>query len=124
MTTGQFELREQAGSRGYFGRVSLQAEPQVNGEFEVKFAEDLGSEWQSAARFGVDYFLEHIPKKKVFPTGLRVTISEIVGHPVDTTHLVIAFVTVNALSQALQDQVTLKKLPTVNLAGGTFEFPK
>ena len=124
MTAGNFELKEQSGNKGFFGRVSLQAEPQLNGEFQVEFDQQNAQRWQSAAQFGVDYFLEHIPKKKLFPTGLRVFISEIDGHEVDTTNLVIAYVTVNALMRALQGQVTLKRQPTLDVAEGTIEFPK
>ncbi len=125
MIAGDFELREQVGPKGYFGRVVLEAEPQENGDdFCIEFDARHAGRWQSGANFGIEYVLEHIPKRKLFPNGLRILVTAIEGHEVDTTNSVIALVAANALMNALRETVTLKKRLSLDAIGGLIAFPK
>jgi hypothetical protein len=125
MIAGNFEVREQVGPKGYFGRVSLQAEPEAPASgYEIAFDEKHAQRWQTGARFGIEYVLEHIPKKKLFPNGIRILVSCIDGHEVDTTNSIIAYVAANALMEALQDRVSLNKRPVLKTSEGLVEFPK
>ena len=83
MAHGEFKIAKQAGARGYFGRVSLDAEL-AGGSIQVDFDDAHANRWQNAARFGIDYVLEHIPRQKYFPNGIRVYVGCIEGHEVDT----------------------------------------
>ena len=122
MAHGEFKIARQAGSRGYFGKVSLEAEL-VGGSVQVDFDDAHASRWQSAARFGIDYVLEHIPKQKYFPNGIRVHVACIEGHEVDTDSALIAYVTANAMFQAL-GIANPKKRPDLNEETGLVAFPK
>jgi hypothetical protein len=102
MTRGEYTLAAQVGSKGYYGKVALEIEPEEpSGTVTVEFDEAGVQKWRSGARFGIDYVLEHIPSKKVFPKGARITVHAIQGHEVDTNNVVIAFATANALLSAL-----------------------
>ena len=124
MAHGEFKVAKQAGARGYFGRVSLDAElDSGSGAIQVEFDRDRANRWQSGARFGIDYVLEHIPKQKYFPNGIRVHVACIEGHEVDTDSSLIAYVTAIALFQAL-GIVNPKKRPDLIEETGFVVFPK
>jgi hypothetical protein len=117
------KLATQIGSKGYFGKVVLEAEAiDGQGEVTVDFDAAHARRWQSGARFGIDYVLEHIAKRKVFPQGGRIIVSYIGGHEVDTTNVVIAFVTAKALLKALN--VVSSKEPKFDENTGVFSFAK
>jgi hypothetical protein len=91
------KLATQVGSKGYFGKVTLEAESiDGQGDVTVDFDPAHAHRWQSGARLGFDFVLEHISKRQIFPQGGRILVSYIGGHEVDTTNVVIAFVTAKA----------------------------
>jgi len=111
------------GPKGYFGQVTVEAETvDGDGEVNVDFAPTISKRWQSGASFGIQYVLEHIAKRKLFPKGGRVHVLHIGGHEVDTNNVVIAFVAAHALYKALGVQPT--KQPAFDKDTGTFSFPK
>jgi hypothetical protein len=117
------KLATQVGAKGYFGKVVLEAEAvDGKGEVTVDFDSAHADRWQSGARFGIDYVLEHIAKRKIFPQGGRIIVSYIGGHEVDTTNVVIAFVTAKALFKALN--IVSSKEPKFDETTGVFSFPK
>jgi hypothetical protein len=124
MARGEFKIAKQAGPRGYFGRVSLDAEAVAGrDDVQVDFDDANANRWQSGARFGIDYVLEHISKRDYFPNGIRVHVACIEGHEVDTDNTLIAYVTANALFQAL-GIANPKKRPDLNTEQGLIVFPK
>jgi hypothetical protein len=124
MAHGEFRVAKQAGPRGYFGRVSLNAEPSgQSGDVHVDFDLANANRWQSGARFGIEYVLEHISKRDYFPNGIRVHVACIEGHEVDTDNTLIAYVAANALFQAL-GIANPKKRPDLNAEQGLIVFPK
>lgn len=125
MGRGEERLATQVGPKGYFGQVTLEAEPfteNINGELDVEFEASGAKRWQSGATFGIEYVLEHVAKRKLFPKGGRIRVISIGGHEVDTNNVVIAFVAAHALSKALGVQP--RKLPLFDSDTGTFSFPK
>ncbi len=122
MGTGECKVAKQSGRKGYFGRVVLQTEPKDDGQITVEFDEQNASRWQSGARFGIDYALEHISKKTFFPRGLRVIVTSIEGHDVDTSSLLIAYASSHALMQALG--ATVNEKPNLDAEKGLVVFPK
>jgi hypothetical protein len=123
MVRGEDKLAIQVGAIGYFGKVTVESEPEDrDGEVIVDFDPSVPDEWKSGASFGVDYVLEHIATRTHFPNGGRVRVLSIGGHPVDTNNVVIAFVAANALYKALGILPTMK--PEFDKNTGTFTFPK
>jgi hypothetical protein len=123
MGTGEYKVAKQSGQKGYFGRVVLDAQPKDDGEITVEFDEHRANRWQSGVRFGIDYALEHISKRAVYPKGLKIRVTAIEGHDVDTTTSLIAYITAHAMFQALGVEEADKK-PCVDFEKGLVEFAK
>ena len=123
MERAEEKLATQVGPKGYFGQVTV--EPELvdgDGEVEVDFAPTISKRWQTGALFGIQYVLEHIAKRKLFPRGGLVRVLSIGGHEVDTNNVVIAFVAAHALVKALGVQPA--KIPAFDRETGVFSFPK
>ena len=124
MQRGEFRIAKQSGSRGYFGRVALDVElDETSGGVQVSFDNTRANRWQNGARFGIEYALEHIPKRKYFPKGATVHVGCIEGHEVDTDNALIAYLAANALFQALGIDEPRKR-PNLDEAQGFVVFPK
>ena len=123
MKRGEFKVAKQIGPKGYFGRVRLEVNQGTeNGNVVVEFDDRQAARWQTGARFGIDYVLDHVSKKESFPNGIRVFVDAIEGHEVDTDNTVIAYVAANALLSALG--VVPRKRPGFDENNGSFVFPK
>lgn len=123
MGRGDDKLATQIGAKGYFGQVTVEAEPlDGNGEVIVDFESATSERWRTGALFGIHYVLDHVAKRKLFPKGGRVRVLQIGGHDVDTNNVVIAFVAAQALYKALGVQPTIR--PEFDATSGTFSFPK
>jgi hypothetical protein len=123
MSVGEFKLAKQIGPKGFFGKVVIEVEPtESNGAVAVEFDADHANRWTTGAEFGIDYVLEHIAKRKVFPNGGRIRVSRIDGHEVDTNSVVIAYVAAHALLNALG--ASPAKQPGFDEGTGHFFFPK
>lgn len=120
---GEFRVAKQSGPKGYFGEVALEIETADGDEaVAVDFDPQHANRWQSGARFGIDYVLEHIPKRKFFPKGGRVFVRCVQGHEVDTTTALIAYIAAEAMLQALGAENA--KRPSLDEASGVITFPK
>src|SRR5689334_4819750 len=67
LMTGTFELAEQRGNKGYYGKVLIEVEPDPTLKgCEISFDEPNAgnAEWRDAAKFGIEYAYAHIPKKE------------------------------------------------------------
>ena len=123
MGRGEDKLATQIGPRGFFGKVTVEAETiDGDGDVVVDFDPSISDEWKCGASFGIEYVLEHVTTRTLFPKGGRVRVLSIGGHAVDTNNVVIAFVAANALYKALGVQPTKK--PEFDKIAGTFTFPK
>jgi len=123
MKHGEFKVAKQIGAKGYFGRVRLEVDQVTeNGNVVVEFDDRQAARWQTGARFGIDYVLDHVSKRAIFPNGIRVFVGAIEGHDVDTDNTVIAYVAANALLSALG--VEPRKRPDFDELNGSFVFPK
>jgi hypothetical protein len=123
MARGEFKLAAQSGDKAYYGIVALDVEPdQQDGRVQIDFDAKRAANWQIGARFGIEYVLEHLPRKKLFPQGLKIRVDRIQGHEVDTTSTVIAYTAAIALLRALGLENSLK--PDLDPEKGWFVFPK
>ncbi|HET6882712.1 MAG TPA: hypothetical protein VFI31_21265 [Pirellulales bacterium] len=123
LSVGKNRLALKSGNKGYFGEVELDVERDGDGgAIEVDFDPVAASRWQTGARFGIDYVLEHSPRRTLFPNGGRIHVSRIEGHLVDTTNAVIAYVAALALIDALGVQP--REMPTLDVEKGLLVFPK
>jgi hypothetical protein len=123
MGRGEDKLATQVGGKGYFGKVTVEAEPEDrDGHVTVDFDPSISNDWRSGASFGIEYVLDHITMGTLFPNGGRVRVLQIGGHPVDTNNVVIAFVAAQAMYKALGIQ-PIKK-PEFDKNTGIFSFPK
>jgi hypothetical protein len=101
--TGLFELAEQRGDKGYYGKVLVEVEPDDSLKgCEITFCEPQAKnvEWQNAARFGIEYAYSRIPRKEFHSKGHRIQVRRIQGHPFDTDSLIIAYAAVRSLLNA------------------------
>jgi hypothetical protein len=101
--TGLFEIKEQRGEKGYYGKVLLEVEPDDTRKgCEITFdeAKAKNREWQDAARFGIGYAYSQIPRRELLANGHRVQVRLLQGHPFDTDSLIIAYAAVRALLNA------------------------
>ncbi|MGH7137407.1 MAG: hypothetical protein ACREHD_16815 [Pirellulales bacterium] len=123
LSAGKNRLAVQFGNKGYYGEVELDVErSSPTGAIEVEFDPVAASQWQTGARFGIDYVLEHSSPRTLFPNGGRIHVSRIQGHLVDTNNAVIAYVTAMALIEALA--VKPREMPALDAEKGLLIFPK
>ena len=124
MKTVEYEVKEQNGSKGYFGKVNLSVEKQtLNKDIEIILP---NQKWESSVLFGIEYILERIPKYKEFPNGLKIYINSITGHEVDTTCSLMAFIGANAFMKTLSPELFEKLEPriTLNMEIGEIKLKK
>lgn len=123
MGTGECKIAKQLGRKGYFGRVVLDVQPNDDGQITIEFDSDRAGRWQSGARFGIDYAIEHVSQRNLFPGGLNVRVATIEGHEVHTTTSLIAYIAARAMFQALGVEPA-SEAPTVDFEKGLVEFAK
>jgi hypothetical protein len=119
---GKFRLATQQNNWGYFGTVELEAEVLSSGTgVEVAIPLEI-AQWRAGISFGIAYAYEKCARLGSPPRAVRVVVIRGDGHAVDTTELVMAFVSANALWEALNE--TPVRRPNLNPADGLFVFPK
>jgi hypothetical protein len=124
MKHGECTVATQLGQRGFFGRVVVSIVADNNaGTVRVVFDPDRATQWRLGAQFGIDYVLERISKRKVFPSGATIHVETIQGHEVDTTNVVIAYAAAKALLEALDLEGSTAKQPDFDKEHGSFVFP-
>ncbi len=122
MRQGEFTLFQQVGGKGYYGKVRLECEPLDHPECIIKFDTCCSPEWRIGTEFGIMYGWELFRRSCPEIKGLSVRVLEIRGQFADTTNLVMAFVSANALWKAL-DWLPPKP-PSLDPKTGTFTFSK
>jgi hypothetical protein len=123
MARGEYKLATQSGNKAYYGIVALNVEPDEQaGRIQIDFDGKLAVNWQTGARFGIEYVLEHVARRKLFPHGVKIKVDRIQGHEVDTTNTVIAYTAAIALLRALGLEDSLK--PDLDPEKGLFVFTK
>lgn len=123
LSQGKHRVAVQSGSRGYFGEVVVEVERYGNeGTVEINFDAVYATRWQAGARFGIEYVLERVSRRKLFPDGGRIYVSRIEGHLVDTNNVVIAYVAALAIIDALG--IDAREVPELDAEKGLVIFPK
>ena len=123
MARGEYKLATQAGGKAYFAVVDLDIVPDdKSGKVQLEFDPKRAVNWQTGARFGIEYVLEHIPRRKMFPNGIRIKVDSIQGHEVDTNNTVIAYAAALALLKALNLEESYK--PDFDEEKGRFVFQR
>ena len=122
MRQGEHALTQQVGSKGYYGEVRLAVDLRDDPGYAIDFDRACVPEWKVGVEFGIVYGWELFRRNCPGAKGLSVKVLEIKGKPADTSNLVIAFVSANALWKALE--WTPPKLPTLDPKTGYFTFSK
>ena len=74
------------------------------------------NDYDSGILFGVSYILDHTKY-----CGMSIDVLEVRGHEVDTTNMVIGYVTIMALCNGFN--LEFKSMPSFNRELKLFEFP-
>ena len=112
----------QYGNWGYFGSVEIEVEVLSHGTgVEIMIPIEM-TQWRAGINFGICYGYEKCEHLGSPPSAIRVAVIRAEGHAVDTSELVMAFVSANALWEALNETPTRR--PSLNAAEGTFTLSK
>lgn len=122
MREGEYTLQQQRGAKGYFGKVRLEIEMQQLPECSISFLTSCDSKWKLGVEFGLVYGYDLFQRSDVNMSGVAVRVLEVIGQPVDTTCLVMAFVSAHAIWKALEWIPV--KCPVFDPKTGHFTFPK
>jgi hypothetical protein len=122
MKHGEHALFKQVGGKGYYGKVGLTVELLDRPGLIIDFAPACTADWSVGVQFGIVYGWELFGRAYPEAKGLSVEVVEIEGKPVDTTNLVMAFVTASALWNALD--WSPPKPPVLDAKTGCFTFSK
>ena len=117
MKKGKYSLVEQIGNFGFYGEIELDCEINNKNEINV-FVPDEFINWKVAINFGVIYFMENC----IQLNGINVFIKDLSSHPIDTKSIIITYITIYAISNALN--VNLKEMPVFDKKNKAFLFPK
>ena len=121
-TDGKFRLATQHGNWAYFGNIELQVELLSHGTgVEIVIPVEVW-QWRTGISFGITYAYEKCTQLGRPRCAIRVDVIRADGHAVDTTELVMAFVSAHALWEALNEKPI--RLPSLDAAEGIFTFPK
>lgn len=114
---GKCSVKCQIDGQGFYCNLTLDVVPIEKTGIELVY--DPNSIWYSAVRFAVDYFYESysILHKK----GLRVVIDEVQTMDVDTSSMIVFYVTLQALLDATGSRGCSQIAMTQD---GSFIFPK
>jgi hypothetical protein len=92
---GSFALKRQIDKKGFYAEVLLDVLKTSGTQVEVDFGEF--TKWKNAISFAALYFFDHYKEK----TGLKIKILNLHDMDVDTKQIVVFYVVVQALYQAL-----------------------
>ena len=119
---GKFQLAAQHGKRGYFGSIEIEvlADSTLRG-IAVEFAcQEI--EWRTGVLFGLTYAYNKTIGMGPNSIGATVKVLELQGHAVDTTEIVMAFVSARAFFSAVD--APIPEGLALDRAAGSFVFPK
>lgn len=119
MQIAEYKLAKQIGEIGYFGCVGLAVEVTDRDGLSIEFSDECSEEWKRGIEFGLSYVWENLPQQY---RGLRVNVTKIEGHAVDSTSVVMAFVATQVLWKALKVHAAVS--PYLEDSSGEFCFPK
>lgn len=118
MKKGVYKIAEQVNGYGFYAEIELECEITAKlNEVELSIDEESHN-WKTGVLFGCVYFLEHCLDCR----GLHVNVKHLKEHAVDTTSTIVAYVTINALKEALGASLTRE--PDFDITLKSFVFPK
>lgn len=119
---GNYDLAIQRGDWGYFASVTLSVGLEAADEGLVVEFETAGDAWRAGAQFGVAYAYEKSVDQIGQRQRVRVRVTEIRGHIIDTTEICVAYAAAHAFWKALD--LTPLQQPSGDFDAGLFVFPK
>ncbi len=106
MKTGEFRIKSHSGFHTYHGFVKLEIEQSIEDEIVGSDPYDLSipekNAYTSAVIFGIHYGLKEYRRKTSDRTRFRVKVLKLIGVSVDTSPIIIAYVTGKAVLNAFQ----------------------
>jgi hypothetical protein len=115
---GEFKIKEKIG-KPIYAHIKLTVTENVEMKLKVNFDNNLSYEYEQAIEFGILYYFQQY-LRYVKKTGLTVHINYVHGMPVDTTTIVLAYSSIQAMANALSFSIEGLSI-TEN---GDFVFPK
>ncbi len=115
------KIKKKINSVGFYGAISIEVSA-IDNEPSVIIGYESGrvdSEWYSAIKFGVDFFFEHYYKEN--KKGLSVLIKDLHTMLEDSSQIVVFYITVRCLAEALGYKYELIEFDELN---GTFHIKK
>lgn len=92
----EFHIKRLINGRGYGAAISLDASFQDGTGVDLHFENNIPSNWHPSISFGVHYFHEHFIRNR--NNKLRVNVLDLSAHTVDSSHSLVAYVTIKCLS--------------------------
>jgi hypothetical protein len=97
MPNAAFRVAEQHGEFGFYAEVELSVMP-VNALSLTVCHRDISGDWEAAVQFGLSYAWDHLRARA--KCGFSVEVVSLETHPVDSSHLLVAYVAAMALFKA------------------------
>jgi hypothetical protein len=119
---GSFRLAAQHENWGYFGYVEMELDVLGPGDdVSVAIPEEVKS-WRAGLQFGILYAYERSALLRPERRDVRVRVIQAIGHAVDTTEVVMAFVSAQAFWRALDESPPCGF--SLDASRAMFTFPK
>ncbi len=93
----EFYVKRLINGRGYGAGIELDASFEDGTGIDLHFENNISSNWHPSISFGVHYFHEHFTRNRHHK--LRVNVLDLSAHAVDTSHSLVAYVTIKCLSE-------------------------
>jgi hypothetical protein len=97
MMNAEYEFKKLINKRGYYAKINIDLTPSDNPEIFLDF--DKASKWYPAVNFGIRYFHERY--LKTGERGFDIKVNQLNTQIVDSSLMVVFYVTVKAIHQAL-----------------------
>jgi nucleosome binding factor SPN SPT16 subunit len=104
---------------GYYGKISLEVTQTDTKRLNMEYDSYVEEEWRNIIESGAKYFFEHYSKD--FNKGLNILVKDLHSMIVDTSSIVIFYITTKCLVEILEYP---KGLVEFNEENGTFIFKK
>ena len=97
--THTYQLRKQIGEVGYYASIELEVVLQVGSELHITFESDIAEQWRLPIKFGATHFFRYFGRSR--REGLQVFVRELNWFPMDTSPMIVAYVTIKCLCEML-----------------------
>lgn len=104
MNVATYKIAEQIGNHGIYGEIEMLVSfnDDKDRRLNLTSLDQQFKKWEPGVVFGATYIIEHCTKA----ISLNITVTDIKFNDVDTTNVVIAYITYNAILSAIGLQLS------------------